>query len=393
MYDIRPYIAVATSISFISQLSRLCFAARRAHVLTGMRWNASASGATRFRSVGLPLHDTDAPTATVHLGNAPIRLCPLLSSNSSAAAWEDDGVVGSHPGGEAGQRCLQRLLQRMAASPRGCMRRVALGRPAATASVPIFVAVVPQLRSRLEAITRRVAALGAADVTLIECANADTVAALSARERACIHPEGQPTRFQPATHVDPLKANGTLSLAIKHALAYADLLSRPAAHAALMLEDDAMVPTSLWQSLAPYRVPCDAGIFWLSAYRQDMRIKALGGMMGRRKPLVESSDRHADVHRHDSPNTIISTAGYLFFRSAARTMLSQPIRAPSDVALSLVNSTSVCVQDFASRFQPMPPPAACRFVPPAHQYGPKRWLFGQDNAPVGGLAPSVHQAI
>ena len=115
-----------------------------------------------------------------------------------------------------------------------------------------------------------------------------------------------------------------------------------------------------------------------------MHIFALGGMTGRRTPLVNASTHRAAVYPHQGPDSILSTAGYVIFRSGAGTMLSQPLRAPTDIQLSLVNAVTSCRQMNGT-------PAPCRFVPPPNQYGPKFWLFGQDNdAAHGGLQGSSH---
>ena len=54
-------------------------------------------------------------------------------------------------------------------------------------------------------------------------------------------------------------SNGTMSLALKHQLAYRDILlcELPAA---LILEDDSVLPGDLWARLADFEVPSDAQV-------------------------------------------------------------------------------------------------------------------------------------
>ena len=194
-------------------------------------------------------------------------LCPLLSPPPLASA---PPIAWPSP-------CSRRTLDELVGDG-SCLRRLSLGAANRT-TLPVYVAVVPVLAHRLATITRRLEAAGAPDVTFVECANREDVQRLPPAQRACLHPHGVRTEWTMPEHL----ANGTLSLAVKHTLTFRDLLRRRLP-AALMLEDDALVPASLWASLAPYALPCDADLFWLTAYRQNMGVFALGSPRRARRP-------------------------------------------------------------------------------------------------------------
>ena len=244
--------------------------------------------------------------------------------------------------------------------------------------LPIYATVVPvRLRERMEALERRLAALGSPSVTFIECANREDVAALSAEERACVHPRYFRMDLK---GIPEAMSYGTLSLALKHALAYFDVVHRDLP-AALVLEDDAMVPTNLWRQLASYHVPCDASIFWLSAYRNNMEIFSLAGAS--RRPVQPSAEAvlipdRPTVYRRLENNSeypvIISAAGYIIFARGARLMMTHPVYAPADVAIACL--TPQCMGSG--------PKATFELRAPSGQYGPGRWFFGQNQNISGG---------
>ena len=295
-----------------------------------------------------------------------------------------------------------------------CLHRLSLGDGQNLSTLPVYVAVVPVLSHRMAAITRRLGAAGAPDVTFVTCANREDIQQLPPAQRACLHPHGVRTEW---TMPEQL-ANGTLSLAVKHTIAFRDLLRRRLA-AALMLEDDALVPAGLWASLAPYAVPCDVDIFWLTAYRQNMGVFALGSSRHAR-PVVTASAGRPAVYARLNGSGIVSAAGFVVFARAAATMLSQRITAPADIALSCLSPTVSCCTTksaaaaaataaaaaarhakhlrgtlpVAAPPPPLPPPSCeCSFAAPTRQYGPARWLFGQDNAPGKGLAGGSHHDV
>ena len=105
---------------------------------------------------------------------------------------------------------------RSLASP-GCLRRELspTGAEPAGSSLAVYMVHEPRLLARRRALRAQLAALGARDVTWVECANREDVAALSPTQAACLF---QGPRV-PA-------ANGTRSLALKHLIAYDDVADR-----------------------------------------------------------------------------------------------------------------------------------------------------------------------
>ena len=102
----------------------------------------------------------------------------------------------------------------------------------------------------------QLAAIRAADVTWVICANAAEVRALDDERRRCVHPCLRGGK-------GGLLSNGTLSLALKHRIASTDLLRRNLP-SALVFEDDATVPPDLWSQMHRYRsLPTDAAIFYV----------------------------------------------------------------------------------------------------------------------------------
>ena len=135
--------------------------------------------------------------------------------------------------------CLSKLMRD------GCLERLRQQPGAATtaARYPVYAAVsrnLPQRRVRLE---QKLAALGGSDVTLVLCADKQDVGRLDGAERQCVHPEYVATRRW--FHRGGL-SNGTLSLALKHQIIYAEV-ARRGLEAALVVEDDAVLPAELWR--------------------------------------------------------------------------------------------------------------------------------------------------
>jgi hypothetical protein len=265
------------------------------------------------------------------------------------------------------------------------MRRTNLARSGVHPSfyLPIYATVVPvRLRERMEALERRLAALGSPSVTFIECANSEDVAALSAAERMCVHPR----YFRMDLRGIPEDlSNGTLSLSLKHALAYFDVVHRDLP-AALVLEDDAMVPASLWRQLAAYHAPCDASIFWLSAYRNNMGTFSLDGAAFR--PVQPSAKAvynpygptvYGRLENNSEHPVVISSAGYIIFARGARLMMTHPVYAQADIALSCL--TPQCMGSG--------PKATFELRAPRGQYGPGHWFFGQNQ----NISGSTHYRV
>lgn len=161
--------------------------------------------------------------------------------------------------------CLEPALSRLVSG--GCMQRMSLPMQSMhTHLVPRFLPTYllhsPALHPRLRRMLRLLAVAGAPDLTVVGCANREDVDALSSGDRACLHPEYVVTHWsKPAGGL----SNGTLSLGLKHQLAYLDMIERRLS-AALVLEDDSTVPQDLWTRLAPLVLPRDAHIFYVGSY-------------------------------------------------------------------------------------------------------------------------------
>jgi hypothetical protein len=70
----------------------------------------------------------------------------------------------------------------------------------------------------------------------------------------------------------------------------------------------------------------------------------------------------------------ISAAGYIIFARGARLMMTHPVYAPADVAISCL--TPQCMGSG--------PKATFELRAPSGQYGPGRWFFGQNQNISGG---------
>ena len=71
---------------------------------------------------------------------------------------------------------------------------------------------------------------------------------------------------------------------------------------------------------------------------------------------------------------IVSAAGYIIFARGARLMMTHPVYAPADVAISCL--TPQCMGSG--------PKATFELRAPSGQYGPGRWFFGQNQNISGG---------
>lgn len=210
--------------------------------------------------------------------------------------------------------------------------------------------------------------------------------------------------------------NGTLSLALKHRLAYADLLRR-GLPAALVLEDDATVPPDLWAQLARLAIPPGFAVFYLGSYSARMTTGTLGHeplAPPARVGLARSTPVH--VRRNCSVRAlrtgtsglgscIVGANAYVVSSRGASELLDSPLRLEADLALSLLlaEESPKCGRlcscglraspphgawEWAGRgggsgrhAPPSGPSSACRLPwrsAPQPQYGPARWLIGQD---------------
>lgn len=228
------------------------------------------------------------------------------------------------------------------------------------AQLPIYVTHAPYLAQRRRAIMSRLRGLNASDVTIVKCGNRDEIEKLPAELRACLY---SPT-YNPFDKGKRTIANGTLSLALKHRLAYWDLTRRKLG-AALLLEDDASVPSNLWSRLRAFAIPTDADIFYLGSYQGLTNWNVL-----KWDPVVPGTSPH--VHRRSCKskgrvNKHFGTIAYIVFERAAHSML-RSVRVAADSGLSAMNCSSGC--------------SFCADTP-SRQYGPASWLIAPDRRVVG----------
>ena len=288
------------------------------------------------------------------------------------------------PGGPSS--CLEPALARLARPD--CLQRISVPLPAgAGAALPVYLLHTPLLPTRAEKMMERLRAVGAPDLTLIACADRADVDTLSVADRACLYPgyvvthwSARPTCAEP--HCAAGLSNGTLSLALKHQLAYRDVVAR-SLRSALVLEDDSILPPDLWRRLAAYALPAGTHVFFAGSYSPNPR----GGTL-RDEPVLPGSEPavHARgaARRNGTRPAIVGSNGYVVTAAGARGLL-QPVRAETDVQLSLLGPSPLC-----SRTPPQCYPAVsievhcgepvrdCPISPPPNQYGPTRWLIWQD---------------
>ena len=172
-------------------------------------------------------------------------------------------------------------LERVVASP-------GLAQTLGGSALPVYVAHARHLLQRRRALEIRLQAVRVHDLTFVLCVDADEVAGLSAAHLHTLHPEYARTTWSPARGL----SNGTLSLALKHRLAHWDILQRKLP-AALVIEDDAMLPHNLWDRLATFHIPADADLFFLGSYSKNPNPR----MTLASAPQVALADRGACLPR------------------------------------------------------------------------------------------------
>ena len=278
---------------------------------------------------------------------------------------------------------------------------------------PVFVLTARHLLARRTHVVAMLASVSLDDdVTMVLCADATEVRCLSAARLSCLHPTALRHNWHNASVAQGMLAPGTLSLALKHKLAVAEMLRRGLS-AALVLEDDVVFRTDLWDVLHT-PLPADAEIAWLGSYRRytarslwnhpwangtrgewrerrrwrwpstegggvstgtetlttserQLREGAVGrgrtGRQGKSRGQMHQGDRmHERAPAPPEPNEpeyargvpIVGSVAYIMLATAAQRALT-PVNAPSDVALSWFGSAE----------------------PAATQYGPPVWLAWQ----------------
>ena len=237
-----------------------------------------------------------------------------------------------------------------------CMQRMSLGQ---TLRVPTYVATARRLRRRRQHIIAQLKGVGAVDVTLVLCLDAEAIATLPLSTYRQLHPQYTRTAWSPATR-DKLP-NGTLSLALKHRLAHLDIWRRGLRHG-LVIEDDAVLPAALPPQLDRYLgvLPPDAALFFIGSYSRSTNPRLTLADL----PIVAHTS--PPIHRRlngtsfGRPPHILGTVAYVVLARGAAALGPQPVRAEADVDLSLLAPTSRCG----------PTSPQCAVAAPAGQYGP-----------------------
>ena len=186
-------------------------------------------------------------------------------------------------------------------------------------------------------------------MTWVTCANRYDVDALSTQQRACAFPCQQVNRFhivKPATGAPDVLSNGTVSLALKHKLASFDMLQRNLS-AALVLEDDAVLPLDLWGAMARVLLPPTAQIFWMGSYSRRTNVGTLADhrhvrLVSHAAPLSTHAGPSSgfggaiDVYRRDAGRfpVILGAVSYVVYASGARIVSSEPVTTAADIAIS-----------------------------------------------------------
>lgn len=240
----------------------------------------------------------------------------------------------------------------------GCIQRLPRAGAATAAAYPVYALVSRNLPERWSRLQARLNLLGGDDIHLITCADRQDVDALSAAERRCLHPEYVVTRRW--GHRALGLSNGTISLALKHQIAYSEVVRR-GLPAALVVEDDAAVPPDLWRRVSEYAMPADAAVFYLGSYSANPR----GGTL-HTEPALPGTSPAVHRRRNGTEPHIIGTLAYLVFQRGAKALLS-PVRVEADLALSLLGPSRPCG-------------SPCPIRAPREQYGPRQWLVAPDPA-------------
>ena len=317
-----------------------------------------------------------------------------------------------------------------------CMERHPARDGAATHQLPVYVIHHPLLRLRRQVMEARLAAAATASaVTWVLCANREDVDSLSSASRACL--------FQFAVdrvdhkHYETSMSNGTRSLALKHLLVYADV-RRQGLPAALVFEDDAGVPPSLWQQFThqSFSIPPDADIFWLGGGHQNRNLglqismhgvnasrycgpaavlKAISGL----PPMKHAPKKPGGVplyctFRRDFGQLphFIGAVAYVITQRGARAWRGWPVRGPADLVLSRAdllcrprgahaerpraNASAASTGGGASGSGHVPHAnrTAAASSPACHlqsQYGPARWIVIQNHSGFGTSVRSHHE--
>ena len=283
--------------------------------------------------------------------------------------------VASHDDAAAhakGSRCFVRTLAllhreecmiRLPLSGLAARRAVRAGPYSRMASFPFYVLSAPWLTQRRDHAVTQLTRAGIADATLVHCANGPDLGCLTEHQRFCLHPT-----FLSCDWHNRSLTDGTLSLSLKHKVAFYDSILRKK-DGAVVLEDDFLIKRDidLLNELGAYLMPRHADIFFLGSYSRhivrsftlpphpyscacEQYSKALRNKT--KCPLV----RRSWMQPHGFGDAdILGSVGYVVFASAAPKVLT-PVIGGADVANSFWAAD-----------------------PPPRQYGPTSWLVHPAN--------------
>lgn len=296
--------------------------------------------------------------------------------------------------GHVRANCFIGVLQHLSTSPHNCLHREDLSYNISFASIvlprfPVYVLHAPWLVRRHSHMKKQLLQLGAADVTWVKCANRDDVNALTPQQRSCAYPCVQMNRYSEVNRTTGFAktlSNGTVSLALKHKLAAWDILRRRIA-AALILEDDAVLPPELWTWLMRLRPPPSCQLFWMGSYSKRTNV---GTLSAHTRVGDSVFRRNASMFP-----VILGAVSYVLYQSGAEIVAHEPVTTPADIAISLFPREGVthsakgtdagvgaeigggglpyrtfpdgvCEDASGRRFEQRTPP---------EQYGPLQWLI------------------
>ena len=219
--------------------------------------------------------------------------------------------------------CVEPTLSAMASTQ--CMVRASYPRSGGGGlALPVYVAHARRLHQRRAHLNEQLSSVGAPDVTLVLCADADEVASLDADAYRCVHPSYTRTSWSDARHAR--LPNATLSLALKHRLAHRDMHKRRL-RAALVIEDDAVFGTDLPSQLSAYLrvLPADAALLFLGSYSRNPNPRLT---LAELPTVVESPRLHRRLNGSASPGApqILGTVAYVVTRRGAAMLANQPVR-------------------------------------------------------------------
>ena len=226
--------------------------------------------------------------------------------------------------------------------------------------LPVYVVHYPPLSGRRARLRGLLRAAGTREVTWVLCGNREEIGELSSSIQRCLGTDlrfGLPTAaYQSGAPLYP----GQVSTSLKFLLAFRDIRQR-GIDAALMLEDDVVVTTSLWRLLGAFALPSDTDIFWLSGNWRTWTFGIYGSKFGNASHAPVSGGSRCVVRSARSPRrnewngnysdcppeasalyarnplhapTFLPSSAFVITRRAVRSLEGIPVRAESDMSLS-----------------------------------------------------------